>query len=137
MLLSRSPSTLHKPFVLLPGSRRRPPLSGGQGQLEVGLQPQGFVDHVRGLQAVPLGKGPTWVGQHVRPVPQLVTRGPAAQEEFADGLVLGDFVVIPNGDDHIHVLGGDTQERRSVGGGLPQRGPAQPWAQQGNPPGSD
>lgn len=111
MLLSRSPSPLRKPSVLPPGWRRRTPLSGGQGQLEVGLQPQGFVNHIRGLQAVPLGEGPAWVGQHVRPVPQLVACGPAAQEEFADGLILGHFVVIPDRDDHVHILEGDTQER--------------------------
>lgn len=65
---------------------------------------------------MPLGEGPAWVGQHVRPVPQLVARGSAAQEEFADGLILGHFVVIPDGDDHIHVLEGGTKERGSVGG---------------------
>lgn len=101
----------------------------------MGLQPQGFVDHVWGLQAVPLGQGPAGVGQHVGPVPQLVARGPAAQEEFANGLILGHFVMIPDGDDHIHVLEGVTQERRSVGGGLWQQGCAQPWVLQGNPPG--
>lgn len=72
----------------------------------MGLQPQGFVDHIGGLQAVPLGEGPAGVGQHVGPVPQLVARGSAAQEEFANGLVLGHFVVIPDRNDHIHVLEG-------------------------------
>lgn len=89
----------------------------------MGLQPQGFVHHVGGLQAVPLGQGPARVGQHVRPVPQLVARGPAAQEEFADGLVLGHSVVVPDGDDNIHVLVG-TEERASVGPASAQ-GPAQ------------
>lgn len=135
-LLSRGPSLLHKPTILLPGWRRRPPLSGVQGQLEVGLQCQGFVDHLGGLQDVPLGEGPAWVGQHVRPVPQLIARGSAAQEEFANRLILGHFVMIPDGDDHVHILEG-TQERGSVGRGLLQWGPALPWELQGNPPGSD
>lgn len=88
-----------------------------QGQLEVGLESQGFIHHLWGLQDVPLGEGPAWVGQHVGPVPQLVARGSAAQEEFANGLILDHFVMIPNGDDHIHILGG-TQERGSVRRGL-------------------
>lgn len=122
-LLSSSPSLLHKPTILLPGWRRRPPLSGVQGQLEVGLQSQGFVHPVRGLQDVPLGEGPAWVGQHVRPVPQLVACGSAAQKEFANGLILGHFVMIPHRDDHIHILEG-TQERGSVVRGLLLWGPA-------------
>lgn len=110
-------------------------LSGGQRQLEVGLQPQGLVHHIGGLQAVPLGEGTPWVGQHVRPVLQLVTSGPTAQEEFADGLILGHFVIVPDGDDHIHILVG-TQEKLSVGPSSEQ-GPAQPWALKRNPPESD
>lgn len=77
------------------------------------FQPQGFVNHIWGLKAVPLGKGPAWVGQHVRPVPQLVACGPTAQKEFADGLVLGHFVVIPDGNDHVHILVGDKRKRVS------------------------
>lgn len=73
---------------------------------------------------MPLGEGPAWVGQHVRPVPQLAACGSAAQEEFANGLVLGHFVMIPDRDDHVHILG-ETQERGSVGRGLLQWGPAQ------------
>lgn len=109
-LLSRSPSLLHKPTILLPGWRRRPPLSGVQGQLEMGFESQGFVHHLWGLQDVPLGEGPAWVGQHVRPVPQLVACGSAAQEEFANGLILGHFVMIPDGDDHVYILGGYKKE---------------------------
>lgn len=85
-----------------------------QGQLEVGLQSQGFVHHLWGLQDVPLSEGPPWVGQHVRPVPQLVAHGSAAQEEFANGLILGHFVMIPDGDDHIHILGGVKRKRVST-----------------------
>lgn len=110
------------------------PRHAGQ-QIFLFVFPESCIYFFLWLQRVPLGDGPPGVGQHVGPVPQLVARGPAAQEEFADGLVLGHSVVVPDGDDNIHVLVG-TGDRASVGP-APAQGAAQSWALQGNPPESD
>lgn len=104
-----------------------------QGQLEVRLQSQGFVHHLGGLQDVPLGQGPAWVGQHVGPVPQLVACGSAAQKELADGLILGHFVMIPDGDDHVHILGGGNTRKRVGGKGFAAVGTCSALGASGKP----
>ena len=74
----------------------------GEGDLL--LQGQGGVDLLGRQQVVPLGDGPPRVGQHVGPVPQLVPRGVAAQEDLPHGFVSGHGVVVPHRDHQVHPL---------------------------------
>lgn len=53
---------------------------------------------------MPLSNWPPGVGQHVRPVPQLIPSGVTAQEDLADGVVPGHSVVVPNGDHQVDSL---------------------------------
>jgi len=69
------------------------------------LEAQGGVDLLGRQQRVPLTHGPPGVGQHVRPVEQLVAAGVGAQEDLPHGVVTGDGVVVPHRDHQVQTLG--------------------------------
>lgn len=61
------------------------------------------------LQSVPLGDGSPGVGQHVRPVSQLCPGAVVAHEDFADGVVLANLVIVQDSYHHLHFLKEDTR----------------------------
>lgn len=71
------------------------------------LQCQGGIHLFGGQEGVPLGHGPARVGQHVCPVPQLVARGIAAQENLANGIIPADFIMVPHRNHHLDPLQGE------------------------------
>lgn len=61
------------------------------------------------LQSVPLCDGSPGVGQHVWPVSQLRPGAVVTNEDFADGVVLANLVIVQNSYHHLHFLKEDTR----------------------------
>lgn len=68
------------------------------------FEPQCGVDLCSRQQAVPLSHRPSWIGQHICPVPELVSWGITAQEDLSHGIIFGHFIMIPHGNDQVYPL---------------------------------